>query len=214
MNKIYLLIFVLLLNFNIFAQETEEEVDPNIERVEKIQDLINRVEQNRAELSSMDNQRLNEFIKKVADRKFLLSKAKKQLSDEEARNKRLEDLFEANEIKLSELETELNIKLGVLGELFGVARQMAGELQADSEEAYNFTEHPNRKDSLNEIGKIKVHNLKNLEDLWILHLNEISSSGEIKEITANVINSDGDIEENKLVRYGPVSYTHLRAHET
>ena len=84
----------------------------------------------------------------------------------------------------------MNIKLGVLGELFGVARQMAGELQADSELAYNFTEYPNRSDLLNEIGKIKVHDLKNLEDLWILHLNEISSSGEIKEITANVVNSD------------------------
>ena len=38
------------------------------------------------------------LIKKVADRRFLLSKAKKQLADEEARNQRLEDLFEANEI--------------------------------------------------------------------------------------------------------------------
>ena len=64
---------------------------------------------------------------------------------------------------------------------------MAGELQADSELAYNFTEHPNRTDLLNEIGKIKVHDLKNLEDLWILHLNEISSSGEIKEINANYV---------------------------
>ena len=203
MKKFYLLTFILFFNIIISAQENEEEVDPNIERVEKIQDLIDRVNQNRAELSSMDNKRLNEFIKRVADRRFLLSKAKKQLSDEEARNKRLEDLFEANEIKLSELETELNIKLGVLGELFGVARQMAGELQADSEEAYNFSENPNREDALNEIGKIKVHNLKNLEDLFVLHLNEISSSGQIIEISANVINSDGDIEENKLVRYGP-----------
>ena len=211
MKKFYLLTFILFFNIIISAQENEEEIDPNIERVEKIQDLINRVEQNRAELSSMDNIRLNEFIKKVADRRFLLSKAKKQLSDEEARNKRLEDLFEANEIKLSELETELNIKLGVLGELFGVARQMAGELQADSEEAYNFTENPNREDALNEIGKIKVHNLKNLEDLWILHLNEISSSGEIIEISANVINSDGDIEENKLVRYGPFNMVKNRS---
>ena len=211
MKKFCLLTFILFFNIIISAQENEEEIDPNIERVEKIQDLINRVEQNRAELSSMDNVRLNEFIKKVADRRFLLSKAKKQLSDEEARNKRLEDLFEANEIKLSELETELNIKLGVLGELFGVARQMAGELQADSEEAYNFTENPNREDALNEIGKIKVHNLKNLEDLWILHLNEISSSGEIIEISANVINSDGDIEENKLVRYGPFNMVKNRS---
>ena len=211
MKKFYLLVSILFISLYIPAQEEAEEVDPNIERVEKIQDLINRVEQNRAELSSMDNARVNEFIRKVADRRFLLSKAKKQLSDEETRNKNLEDLFESNEIKLSELETELNIKLGVLGELFGVARQMAGELQADSELAYNFTEYPNRSDLLNEIGKIKVHDLKNLEDLWILHLNEISSSGEIKEITANVVNSDGDIEETNLVRYGPFNMVKNRS---
>ena len=189
MNKIYLLTLLIFTSFFINAQDTQEEVDPNIERVEKIQDLINRVEENREELSKIDAQRIDNFIKKVADRRFLLSKAQKQLSDEEARNQRLEDLFESNELKLAELETELNIKLGVLGELFGVARQMAGELQADSESAYNFSEHPNRTDALNEIGKIKVHNLKNLEDLWVLHLNEINSSG-------------------------AVSYTHLRAHET
>ncbi len=211
MKKFYLLVSILFISLYIPAQEEAEEVDPNIERVEKIQDLINRVEQNRAELSSMDNARVSEFIRKVADRRFLLSKAKKQLSDEETRNKNLEDLFESNEIKLSELETELNIKLGVLGELFGVARQMAGELQADSELAYNFTEYPNRSDLLNEIGKIKVHDLKNLEDLWILHLNEISSSGEIKEITANVVNSDGDIEETNLVRYGPFNMVKNRS---
>ena len=211
MNKFYLLTTILITSLFIPAQDEVEEVDPNVERVEKIQDLINRVEKNRAELSAMDNARVNEFIKKVADRRFLLSKAKKQLADEEARNVRLEDLFEANEIKLSELETELNIKLGVLGELFGVARQMAGELQADSESAYNFTEHPNRTESLNEIGKIKVHNLKNLEDLWVLHLNEIASSGEIKAISANVINSSGDIEEDQLVRYGPFNMVKNRS---
>ena len=211
MNKFYLLTLLIFTSIFINAQEVEEEVDPNIERVEKIQDLINRVEENREELSKIDAARIDTFIKKVADRRFLLSKAKKQLSDEEARNQRLEDLFESNELKLAELETELNIKLGVLGELFGVARQMAGELQADSESAYNFSEHPNRTDSLNEIGKIKVHNLKNLEDLWLLHLNEINSSGEIKEIKANVINSDGDIEEDSLVRYGPFNMVKNRS---
>lgn len=211
MKNIFNLGLVVCFSAFIFTQEVEEEVDPNIERVEKIQDLINRVEKNREELSSIDKGRLDEFIKKVADRRFLLSKAKKQLADEEARNQRLENLFEANEIKLSELETELNIKLGVLGELFGVARQMAGELQADSESAYNFSEYPQRTDALNEIGKIKVHSLKNLEDLWVLHLNEIASSGEVKEISANIINSSGDIEETKLVRYGPFNMVENRS---
>ena len=211
MKNIFKFGLVLCFTTLIFTQEVEEEVDPNIERVEKIQDLIDRVEQNREELSSIDKARLDNFIKKVADRRFLLSKAKKQLADEEARNQRLEDLFEANEIKLSELETELNIKLGVLGELFGVARQMAGELQADSETAYNFSEYPKRTDALNEIGKIKVHSLKNLKDLWLLHLNEINSSGEVKEISANIINSSGDIEETQLVRYGPFNIVENRS---
>ena len=211
MKNIFKFGLVLCFTTLIFTQEVEEEVDPNIERVEKIQDLIDRVEQNRQELSSIDKARLDNFINKVADRRFLLSKAKKQLADEEARNQRLEDLFEANEIKLSELETELNIKLGVLGELFGVARQMAGELQADSETAYNFSEYPKRTDTLNEIGKIKVHSLKNLEDLWFLHLNEINSSGEVKEISANIINSSGDIEETQLVRYGPFNIVENRS---
>ena len=211
MKNIFKFGLVLCFTTLIFTQEVEEEVDPNIERVEKIQDLIDRVEQNREELSSIDKARLDNFINKVADRRFLLSKAKKQLADEEARNQRLEDLFEANEIKLSELETELNIKLGVLGELFGVARQMAGELQADSETAYNFSEYPKRTDTLNEIGKIKVHSLKNLEDLWTLHLKEINSSGEVKEISANIINSSGDIEETQLVRYGPFNIVENRS---
>jgi biopolymer transport protein ExbB len=201
--KKLLLISLITFNVSFVAQEEVEEVDPNIERVEKIQDLIDRVEKNSLELARADAARVNNFINKVKDRKFLLSKAKKQLSDEEARNKNLENLFETNELKLSELETELQIKLGVLGELFGVARQMAGELNADSEAAYNFSEFPNRASALQEIGKIKVHNLKNLEDLWILHLNEIASSGEIKEIDAQIINSDGDVQSSKLVRYGP-----------
>ena len=211
MKNIFNLGLVICFSAFIFTQEVEEEVDPNIERVEKIQDLINRVEKNREELSSIDEERLEEFIKKVADRRFLLSKAKKQLADEEARNQRLEDLFEANEIKLSELETELNIKLGVLGELFGVARQMAGELQADSESAYNFSEYPERTDALNEIGQIKVHSLENLQELWSLHLNEINSSGEVKEISANIINSSGNIEETRLVRYGPFNMVENRS---
>ena len=76
MNKFYLLTLLIFTSIFISAQEVEEEVDPNIERVEKIQDLINRVEENREELSKIDAARIDTFIKKVADRRFLLSKAK------------------------------------------------------------------------------------------------------------------------------------------
>ena len=64
MKNIFNITFIIFFTTFIFTQEVEEEVDPNIERVEKIQDLIDRVEQNRAELSSLDKARLDEFIKK------------------------------------------------------------------------------------------------------------------------------------------------------
>ena len=201
--RYFLIITMSLVSFNSFSQENNTEIDPNIERSEKIQDLINRIEDNRKQLNSIDNQRLNKFINQVGERKALLAKAKKLLADEEARNTRLEKTFEDNENRLSELETELQLKLGVLGELFGVARQMAGELQGDTESAYNFTEFPDRSEKLKYIGQKKVHNLDDLETLWILHLNEIASSGQIKEIEANIINRKGDLESAKLVRYGP-----------
>ena len=201
--RYFLITIMSLVSFNSFSQENITEIDPNIERSEKIQDLINRIEDNRKQLNSIDNQRLNKFINQVGERKALLAKAKKLLADEEARNTRLEKTFEDNENRLSELETELQLKLGVLGELFGVARQMAGELQGDTESAYNFTEFPDRSKKLKYIGQKKVHNLDDLETLWILHLNEIASSGQIKEIEANIINRKGDLESAKLVRYGP-----------
>ena len=63
MNKFYLLLFLIITSISINAQDVEEEVDPNIERVEKIQDLINRVEENRDELSKIDAKRIDDFIK-------------------------------------------------------------------------------------------------------------------------------------------------------
>ena len=90
----YIIIMLLsLTSFISYSQEAEVEVDPNVERSEKIQDLINRIEDNRKQLNSIDNQRLNKFINEVGERKALLAKAKKLLADEEARNTRLEKTF-------------------------------------------------------------------------------------------------------------------------
>ena len=72
MNKFYLLTLLIFTSIFISAQEVEEEVDPNIERVEKIQDLINRVEENREELSKIDAQRIDNFIKKLLIEDFFI----------------------------------------------------------------------------------------------------------------------------------------------
>ena len=132
----------------------------------------------------------------------MLAKAKNDLRLENERNARLEKEFEENEKVLAELEERLQIKIGVLGELFGVARQFAGELLSSSESAYTFTEFPERGDKLKEIGKIQVHSIEELEVLWLEYFNEIVASGEVKEFKSKIINSKGDSFEDNIVRYG------------
>ena len=201
MIKFYLLISILL-PLSLFAQENEEEIPIEEQRNNAIKALLQTVEINKSIYVADDQKRINKFLDLIDEREDMLAKAKNDLRLENERNARLEKEFEENEKVLAELEERLQIKIGVLGELFGVARQFAGELLSSSESAYTFTEFPERGDKLKEIGKIQVHSIEELEVLWLEYFNEIVASGEVKEFKSKIINSKGDSFEDNIVRYG------------
>ena len=201
MIKFYLLISIFL-PLSLFAQENEEEIPIEEQRNNAIKALLQTVEINKSIYVADDQKRINKFLDLIDEREGMLAKAKNDLRLENERNARLEKEFEENEKVLAELEERLQIKIGVLGELFGVARQFAGELLSSSESAYTFTEFPERGDKLKEIGKIQVHSIEELEVLWLEYFNEIVASGEVKEFKSKIINSKGDSFEDNIVRYG------------
>tara|TARA_B100001250_G_scaffold234269_1_gene201157 strand:- start:1343 stop:2665 length:1323 start_codon:yes stop_codon:yes gene_type:complete len=201
MIKLYLLISILV-PLSLFAQDNEEEIPIEEQRNNAIKELLQTVEINKSIYVADDQKRINKFLDLIDERENMLSKAKNDLRLENERNTRLEKEFEENEKVLAELEERLQIKIGVLGELFGVARQFAGELLSSSESAYTFTEFPDRGDKLKEIGKIQVHSIEELEVLWLEYFNEIVASGEVKEFKSKIINSKGDSFEDNIVRYG------------
>ena len=201
MIKFYLFISILL-PLTLFAQENEEEIPIEEQRNNAIKALLQTVEINKSIYVADDQKRINKFLDLIDEREGMLAKAKNDLRLENERNARLEKEFEENEKVLAELEERLQIKIGVLGELFGVARQFAGELLSSSESAYTFTEFPERGDKLKEIGKIQVHSIEELEVLWLEYFNEIVASGEVKEFKSKIINSKGDSFEDNIVRYG------------
>jgi len=201
MIKFYLLISILL-PLSLFAQENEEEIPIEEQRNNAIKALLQTVEINKSIYVADDQNRINKFLDLIDEREGMLAKAKNDLRLENERNTRLEKEFEENEKVLAELEERLQIKIGVLGELFGVARQFAGELLSSSESAYTFTEFPERGDKLKEIGKIQVHSIEELEVLWLEYFNEIVASGEVKEFKSKIINSKGDSFEDNIIRYG------------
>tara|TARA_Y100000591_G_scaffold316018_1_gene324209 strand:- start:749 stop:2062 length:1314 start_codon:yes stop_codon:yes gene_type:complete len=196
-----LLIFCIALNLNLIAQETEEIPIDEL-RNNEINDLLEIVKKNRSIYVNEDNRRLQIFLDKIEERTKLLNDAKKKLADENLRNERLEAQFENNEKELADLEEKLQIKIGVLGELFGVARQFAGELAAASENSVVFYEFPQRSDRLKQVSKIQVHNLEELEDLWLAYFDEIVAGSEIKNIKASVTDPDGESFDASITRYG------------
>ena len=206
MNNLYKLFFIFL-SINIQSQD-DEKIDINVERVNSIQELLNQVQINKSIYKNDNNQRINDFVNLVGERQSMLNKSKKDLANEKIRNSKLESSFEENEKELAELQERLQIKIGVLGELFGVARQFSGELFASTENGFTFYENPERPDRLKEIGKIQVHNLSQLEDLWLAYFGEIASSGDVKKITTNVIDESGVSSTGEIIRYGLFSASH------
>ena len=200
MNKNNFYIFLTIFSLSLFAQD-KEEIPLEEQRDNKIKALLEIVKKNKDIYVSEDRVRLEKFISLVDEREKLLNSAKNQLAQEIKRNEILEDTFQKNEKALAELEESLQIKVGVLGELFGVTRQFAGELKSGSENDVTFSEFPERINTLNEIGSIKIHNKENFEDLWIAYLSQIASGSEIKTINANITFTDGENQIGEIFRY-------------
>ena len=170
--------------------------------------MLDVVKENKSIYVQKDQVRVKNFLDLVDERESMLAKAKQDLANEKLRNERLEARFEANEKQLAELEESLQIKIGVLGELFGVTRQFAGELLASTEKAVTFSEYPDRGGVLRDIGETQVHSLDQLQNLWISYLDEIVSSGEVKTIDANIIDKNGESITGEIVRYGHFTTTY------
>ena len=209
--NIRIITLLLFLPIFIIAQdESPEEVPIPIEeqRNNKIKALLDVVKENKSIYVQKDQVRVKNFIDLVDEREAMLAKAKRDLANEKIRNENLEKRFEANEKELAELEESLQIKIGVLGELFGVTRQFAGELLASTEKAVTFSEYPERVGVLRDIGETQVHNLNQLQNLWISYLDEIVSSGEVKTVEANIIDKNGESITGEIVRYGHFTTTY------
>ena len=141
--NIKLIAILLSLPLFLFAQEndSEEEVPIPIEeqRNNKIKALLDVVKENKSIYVQKDQVRVKNFLDLVDERESMLAKAKQDLANEKLRNERLEARFEANEKQLAELEESLQIKIGVLGELFVKGHETSvNELLKENGHAYEY----------------------------------------------------------------------------
>ena len=138
----------------------------------------------------------------------MLSDAKAERARLEKEAARLEQKFEANEALLVVAEEQLRERLGSLNEIFG-------HLAGNTTEARNIMEQSltaaqfgkDREEFMTKLGSkmnegIKLASIEELETLWYELQREINASGEVVKFTADVISTDGNVEQRDVVRVG------------
>jgi biopolymer transport protein ExbB len=143
------------------------------------------------------------FAKARADQQRLLNDAKNTRAALERRSESLETQFEGNEIALTQLEETLTERLGALGELFGVVRQVSGDTRSLLEGSVVSAQIPGREEFLEELGKNKsLPSIESLEKLWYVLHQEMTELGNVVRFSATVTSVDGAQNEREVVRVG------------
>jgi len=178
------------------SADTAEEEKPA--RVEvppglTIDELLERVRAGWRAERVENERREKQFRQERSRQKNLLEEAKAALKAEEDRSDRLEQQFEDNELKIAEQEELLAQRLGTLGELFGVVRQVAGDTRSQVENSLVSAEYPGRIPELDRLGQSKaLPSIEALEGLWATLLQEMNESSKVSRFKTSVVGVNGE----------------------
>jgi len=165
--------------------------------------LLKEVKNSQGIEAKINKTREAEFLTKKNQQQALLKSALATLAKQEKTSRQLKTHLDNNEEQLSSLETELKNKSGVLGELFGVARQAAGDLKADLEDSLVSAQFPNRDEKLNAITQSKaLPTIEQLESLWFTLQHEMTESGKVVYYNTQVEQASGKPHNAKVIRIG------------
>jgi len=168
-----------------------------------LDELLKTVKADRVSEAKLDKKREAEFLSARSDKQSLLNKAKKELANQEARNKRLTKEYAANDITIVQKSVELDGATGTLGEMFGVSRAAAANTFGQISTSIVSAEFPNRGEALNRIANAKaIPALEDLEELWFALQTEMTQSGKISQFQTDVTNLDGSKSTEMITRIG------------
>jgi biopolymer transport protein ExbB len=158
----------------------------------------------RAREAQVNEAREREFQANRDRQAELLAAAEAKRKAAEARSADLSARFDANEVALTDLETKLRNRLGILGELFGVTRQVAGDAATLLNQSMISGAFPEREEFLRKLADAKeLPSITELERLWFEIQREMTESGRVARLRTNVIDPSGTKSEAEVVRIGP-----------
>ncbi len=168
-----------------------------------LDDLLKEIKSEQRTQSAENQKREKEFLKKKSQQQSLLTQARAELKRQESITELLTQEFQKNEKDLTKLEHELNLTLGTMGELFGVVRQVSGDLKGIFQTSVVSAELPGREAFVGRLAETKVlPEIKDLEQLWFEMQREMTKAGEVSQFQRDVILPNGEKQNRTVTRVG------------
>ena len=205
--KKYLILYCFLFIFPSILISQEEQVA--VSQPTKLEQLIINIQSEIDIEKRFDFSRANTKEKKLAELKRINKKLKSDLRFAEDLSTKLINEFDQNEKSLSELEEKLTLKLGNLGEMFGVVKQVSGQTRGEFKNSITNIDNPDRDIFLKNLAESKkLPDLSDISSLWVELVKEIRNAEIIKVFKTNVLTADGSNDQLDIMRIGTFSITH------
>jgi biopolymer transport protein ExbB len=165
-----------------------------------------RFEQRMNEFSSMPEEQRDGRLESVEEHRDSLRSRSDALSDE----------YSQNELRINELTERLVGRASELGlaEVFGIARQVAGDSAVVLEQSLITTERARPEGGVDRTAFMRsfadtrtIPRAEDLERLWLEIYEEITASGQVSRYTAPVVRPGGESVDARITRIGSFTAT-------
>ncbi|HGS4571437.1 flagellar motor protein MotA [Vibrio cholerae] len=165
--------------------------------------LVQQATQEKAQQQQHNQQREAGFVQTAQE----LQAAKAELLAERNRLQKeadqLSSQFSDNENTLARLEETLRLETGSLGEMFGVVRQNAKELQSELDQSVTGVEPRAHQQSIDDVVAAKtLPSMAQLRGLWQAMSEEIRASGQVQTTEIQWLNGQGETQTVPALRLG------------
>lgn len=168
-----------------------------------LDELYQRISEEARSEASHNSERERRFLERADQQSQMLENVRAQLAEQEQRREQAKSAFDDNEDELTELTNQLDRRTGTLGELFGVFRQVSGDMQSILFDSIISAEYPERREQIEALAEAdEVPTIPEMQQLWSMMMQEISESAKVSRFETAVVRPDGETYQTPVTRVG------------
>lgn len=169
-----------------------------------LDELLEQTRTARAKEEAANKEREAKFLSERNKQAALLAEVRADLQEQQRRTASLTSQFDANEKKLTDMQSQLDSRAGNLGEMFGVVRQVANEFSSVVYNSIITAQFPDRGEFVTKLAQSKaLPSMSDLERFWFELQREMTETGSVVKYKSTLVSGSGSQSEGMVTRVGP-----------